>query len=83
MTSIILLCIIIAGALILFISERVRVDIVALLIMGALILTGILSPMDAVKGFSNQATVTVLFMYILSASLLKTGALSHVGAVFC
>jgi di/tricarboxylate transporter len=82
MTNIIILCIIIVVALVLFISERLRVDIVALLIMGALILTGILTPGDAVRGFSNQATITVLFMYILSASLLKTGALGKVGEFF-
>lgn len=80
--EILILSIIILVALILFITEKVRVDIVALLIMGALIVSGILSPAEAVKGFSNSATITVLFMFILSAALLRTGALKHVGAFF-
>ncbi len=78
----ILLAIIIVGALVLFISEWVRVDVVALMLMGALVATGILSPQEAVGGFSNSATVTVLFMFLLSAALLKTGALVRVGAMF-
>ena len=81
MSALILSAIIII-ALGLFISERVRVDIVALLIMGALMVTGILSPREAILGFSNAATVTVLFMFILSAALLKTGAIGRVGSFF-
>lgn len=78
----VILAVILALGLLLFISEWVRVDIVALLIMGALVVTGILSPEEAVMGFSNAATITVLFMFILSAALLKTGALSKVGSFF-
>lgn len=62
-------------AVVLFATEAVSIDLVALLIMAALILTGVISPDEAVQGFSNSATVTVLFMFILSAALLKTGAL--------
>jgi di/tricarboxylate transporter len=78
----IILGVILAIALFLFISEWVRIDVVAVLIMGALIVTGVLSPQQAVAGFSNSATVTVLFMFILSAALLKTGALNFVGSFF-
>jgi di/tricarboxylate transporter len=78
----IILAVIILLALILFVSEWIRVDVVALLIISALIVTGILSPGEAVLGFSNGATVTVLFMFILSAALLQTGAVSRVGAFF-
>ncbi|MFN6944750.1 MAG: SLC13 family permease [Cytophagaceae bacterium] len=78
----IILSFILLAALFLFISEWIRVDIVALLIMSALIVTGILSPMEAVEGFSNRATITVLFMFILSAAVLKTGALTSIGVFF-
>ncbi|WMJ73743.1 SLC13 family permease [Cytophagaceae bacterium ABcell3] len=78
----IILAVIIAGALILFISEIIRVDVIALLIMSSLVATGVLSPAEAIEGFSNRATVTVLFMFILSAALLKTGALTQVGVFF-
>jgi di/tricarboxylate transporter len=78
----IILAVILVGALVLFIGEWIRVDVVALLIMCSLVVLGILSPREAVAGFSNAATVTVLFMFILSASLLRTGALTRVGTFF-
>lgn len=73
---IITLCVI-GGAVLLFALEIFSVDVVALLIMVTLMVTGIISPEQGVEGFSNKATVTVMFMFILSASLLKTGALQH------
>jgi di/tricarboxylate transporter len=75
--AIITLCVII-GALILFASEVISVDLVALLIMVTLVLTGVITPEQGVGGFSNNATITVAFMFILSAALLKTGALQLV-----
>jgi di/tricarboxylate transporter len=67
--------IIIASAVILFATEAVSVDVVALLIIVSLVLTGVISPEEGVEGFSNIATITVAFMFVLSAALLKTGAL--------
>lgn len=43
--------------------------------MLSLIITGVVSPEEGVAGFSNQATLTVAFMFVLSAAMLKTGAL--------
>lgn len=74
--AIITLCII-AGAIVLFSTEWLSIDLVALLIMVALILTGVITPEEGVAGFSNVATVTVTFMFVLSAALLKTGALQY------
>lgn len=69
--------IIILVAVVLFATEYLTVDTVALLIMVTLVLTGVISPSEAAQGFSNSATLTVLFMFILSGALLKTGALQH------
>ncbi|MEM6795195.1 MAG: SLC13 family permease, partial [Acidobacteriota bacterium] len=65
---------VLVGAVTLFISERVRVDVVGLLALAVLLGAGVLGPEDALAGFSNSATVTVAAMFILSAGLLKTGA---------
>ena len=73
--SAILTLIIIAGAIILFVTEVVSVDLVALMIIVALVTTGVVSPKEGVEGFSNNATITVAFMFVLSGALLKTGAL--------
>jgi di/tricarboxylate transporter len=67
--------IIIAAAIILFATEIITIDLVALLIMVSLIMFGIITPEQGVEGFSNKATITVAFMFVLSAALLKTGAL--------
>lgn len=74
---IITLCIIVA-AIILFATELLSIDLVALVVMVSLILFGIISPEQGIEGFSNKATITVAFMFVLSAALLKTGALQYV-----
>jgi di/tricarboxylate transporter len=68
-----------ALAVLLFITERVRVDVVAMLVMVSLALTGILTPVEALSGFSNAAVVTVWAVLILSAALSRTGVASLVG----
>ena len=67
--------IVIVIAIFLFVSEWLSIDLVALMIMVSLILTGVISPEEGVAGFSNKATITVAFMFIISAAILKTGAL--------
>jgi di/tricarboxylate transporter len=66
---------IILSAVVLFATEVLSIDLVALLIVVALIFTGVITPEQGVEGFSNKATLTVAFMFVLSAALLKTGAL--------
>ena len=63
-------------AVYLFITEKLRVDVVALLVMVTFISTGVLSPTQGIAGFSNPATVTVAAMFVLAAALQKTGALN-------
>jgi di/tricarboxylate transporter len=80
MADIILVSAIVLGALILFVSEKLRADLVALLIMATLMTIGVfrpdfLSPQEGISGFSNKATVTIAAMFILSAGLVKTGAI--------
>ncbi|UCD97566.1 MAG: SLC13 family permease [Chloroflexota bacterium] len=71
--------IITALAVILFITERVRVDLVALLVMASLALTDILTPAETLSGFSNAAVVTVWAVLILSAGLARTGVAGSIG----
>lgn len=66
---------VIVVAVVLFITEYFTIDVVALMILSALVLLGIISPEEGVAGFANPATITVAFMFVLSAALLKTGAL--------
>ena len=78
--------VIILLALVLFITEWLSIDLVGLLIMASLALLRLITPQEAVAGFSNNATLTVAFMFVLSSALLKTGALqvmvNRVSAIF-
>lgn len=78
-TEIITVLIILGVAVVLFVTEVLAVDLVALLIMITLIIFGIISPEEGVAGFSNPATITVAAMFILSAGLFKTGAVNSIG----
>lgn len=64
-----------------FIREKMPADVVALLAMGALMLTGILSVNETIGVFSNSAPITVAAMFILSAALERTGVIDYVGRV--
>ncbi|MGD8752751.1 MAG: SLC13 family permease, partial [Anaerolineales bacterium] len=66
-------------AVILFVSERLRVDLVALLVLGGLAISGLVSPEEALSGFSNPAVVTVWAVFVLSAGLSRTGVARLVG----
>jgi di/tricarboxylate transporter len=68
-----------AVAIVLFVSEKLTVDFIGLLLILSLVLSGVLSPSEGLAGFSDAATLTVAFMFVLSASLLRTGAVSTLG----
>lgn len=70
---------ILAVSLVLFISEAIRMDLVALLVLGALAITGLVGPNEALAGFSNSAVVTVWAMFILSEGLTRTGIADVIG----
>jgi di/tricarboxylate transporter len=72
--AIITICVIVL-AIILFATEALPIDLVAISIMIILVLGGVITPEEGIEGFSNKATITVAFMFVLSAALLKTGAL--------
>jgi di/tricarboxylate transporter len=66
-------------AILLFITELIRMDLVGLVVMSCLALAGILSPAETLSGFSNSAVVTVWALFILSAGLSRTGVASMIG----
>ncbi len=66
------------AAVVLFVSERVSFDTVALLIMGALLATGVLTVREGLSGLSNRATVTIGAMFVVSEGVRRTAALNVV-----
>ena len=77
--EILLVFLILITALVLFFTAWVRMDIVALLVLGTLAVSGLVSPQEALSGFSNPAVVTVWAMFILSAALYQTGIAKIIG----
>ncbi len=69
----------IALALFLFITEKVSIDLTAILIAVILMITGVVTIPEGLSGFSNQATITILALLILSAGLEETGILKRLG----
>ncbi|NNC94092.1 MAG: SLC13 family permease, partial [Chitinophagales bacterium] len=68
-------------ALIAFASDRVAPDVVALLVMVSLMVSGILSPSEGISGFSNPATITILAFFFVSLALEKSGAIRYIGDI--
>ena len=66
-------------AVLLFLTEWLRIDLVALLVLGSLALTGLVTPAQALSGFSNPAVVTVWAVLILSGALARTGVAGRLG----
>ncbi|NNE66064.1 MAG: SLC13 family permease [Pyrinomonadaceae bacterium] len=81
MVDIAIVSAIVVIALILFATEKIRVDLVAISLMVVLMIIGLfresfVTPQEAISGLSNKATVTIGAMFILSAGMLKSGAMS-------
>ena len=80
MTVEILIVLVILGvSLILFVSEVIRMDLVALLVLCTLAITGLVDAEGAFAGFSNSAVITVWAMFILSEGLTRTGIADIIG----
>ncbi|MFQ6057714.1 MAG: SLC13 family permease [Anaerolineae bacterium] len=70
---------ILAGAIVLFVTEWLRVDLVALLVLLILALVGLVTPEEAFSGFSNPAVITVWAIFIVSGALSRTGVANMLG----
>src|SRR5689334_16117047 len=66
-------------ALVLFLSERFAVDLVALLVLVALGLSRVLTPQEVFSGLSDPAVVTILAIFVLANGLQVTGIAERVG----
>ncbi len=67
-------------SVVLFATDKVRHDVIGLMVMVALGLGGILKPKELLEGFGNQAVVTIGAMFVLSAALMRTGMVAALGA---
>lgn len=64
---------IILGAVALFISDRLRPDLVAILALLALALTGLVTPAEALAGFADPVVVMIAALFVVGEGLYRTG----------
>ena len=66
-------------AIILFVTDKLRVDLVAMLVLLTLAITGLITPVEALSGFSSPAVATAGAVFVLSGGLARTGVAEIVG----
>jgi di/tricarboxylate transporter len=70
---------ILAATIALFVSDRFRLDLVAVLSLLALALTGVLTPAETLAGFSDPVVVMIAALFVVGGGLFRTGAAERVG----
>jgi di/tricarboxylate transporter len=78
-TQHLLFCAILLGAFVLLATERIRNDVVAVLIILALMGSGLLTPREALAGFGSEPAIVVASVFVLSAALYRTGVSEALG----
>jgi len=73
--------VIILVAIILFATEKLRVDLIALLVLLLVSITGLVSKDEVFLGFANPAVITIWAVYIVSGGLFKTGVAEILGSL--
>ncbi|MEE4354486.1 MAG: SLC13 family permease [Desulfatiglans sp.] len=79
--EIVLILSILAISVLFLVMEWIPMEVTALLSLGAVALTGLVTPVEALSGFSNPAVVTVWAVFILSGGLTRTGVANAIGRI--
>ncbi len=65
--------------IILFASDRLRMDIVAILVVLTLMLSGVLTPKETLAGFGDPLVVLIAGLFIVGEGLFRTGVAFSIG----
>ncbi len=76
-SSILLVLLILAATVVLLVSEVVRIDVAAILCMLALGWSGVLTPQQALSGFSSNAVIVMMAVMILGHGIARTGLMDR------
>lgn len=77
--EIITVLVILVAVIIFLVTEWAPLEVLAMLVMGVLAVTDIITPKEALAGFSNPAVVTIWAVFILSGALTRTGIANILG----
>ncbi|MBL0715609.1 MAG: anion permease [Desulfosarcina sp.] len=78
--EIIVVLAVLTGAAVLFITNLVRSDIVGVLVVLALMLSGVLTVEESLAGFSNAVVMVIVAMFVVSEALVNTGIAQKIGS---
>ncbi|EXI81588.1 MAG: Na(+)/dicarboxylate symporter [Candidatus Accumulibacter appositus] len=67
------------ATILLFVSDRLRMDIVAVLAVLALMLSGLLAPSEALAGFGDPLVVLIAGLFVIGEGLFRTGVAFAIG----
>src|SRR5210317_1068012 len=70
---------ILAFAILFFVTEWLRVDVVALIVVSALMVTQLLTPSEAIAGFSSPIVLTIASLFVIGGAILQTGLAASIG----
>ncbi|MGC2238858.1 MAG: SLC13 family permease [Pyrinomonadaceae bacterium] len=66
-------------ALVLFATEKIPVDVVGIILVIALVLTGVLTVQEGFSGFGDNVIIIIGGLFILTGGLIKTGLVDLIG----
>ena len=70
---------IIAVLIILFVTEKLPIDVIAFGLMVVLMVTELVTPQQGIMGFANPATITILSLMLIGVGLEQSGAITQLG----
>jgi di/tricarboxylate transporter len=68
---------IVAGMLVLFVTDRLRYDLVAAIALSAAVLTGVVPAKKAFDGFSNSVIIIIASVLVISRAVAVSGVIDH------
>lgn len=71
--------VILSGAVVLLVGNFIRNDLVAILIIVSLMVSGVLNVSEALSGFSSNAVIIIACMFVVGKAIIHTGIAQHVG----
>lgn len=80
-SELIITLVILITAIVLFLSERLSIDLIALLVLIALGFSRVLTPQEVFSGLSDTAVITILAIFVLAHGLEVTGIADRMGEV--
>lgn len=78
-TEMLLVFALLAATIALFVSDRLRMDVIAIMLILALMLTGVLSASEALAGFGDPLVILIAGLFVVGEGLFRTGIAYSIG----